>query len=230
VSATTALMSASLRECRMVLERLVLIERLDPGLTPAVRDCAMYSAFHHGGFGHVRATIEGLRATAGGTASLRERADGLEVDCAGAHAWLVAATLLDLLVDLDRRGARGVVEAVNVTAPEELAVVPYLAEAYHLDVRVDGSRLAVAAGRAPVTLDKIRRDGIPVDPATWWSLFLRANDALAPDSFESRRHAGPVMVDAEGRVIGRADEDETDFNLLAHPALIAAGLKISSRG
>jgi hypothetical protein len=224
------IMAASLRECRMVLERLVLIERLDPGLTPALRDSALFSAFHHRGFGHISATIEGLRATSGGTPILREHADHLKVDCAGAHAWLVVDALVDLAVDLYRLGRPAVVQAANVAAPEELAVASYLAEAHNLDVRVEGTRLTVAGGKTPAALDQIRRDGVPVEPATWWALFKRANHALAPDSFESRRHAGPVMVDAHGRIVGRADEDETDFNLLAEPALLAAGLKLPNGG
>jgi hypothetical protein len=35
-----------------------------------------------------------------------------------------------------------------------------------------------------------------------------------PDSFESRRHAGTVRVEADGRVVGRNDEDETDLSML----------------
>jgi hypothetical protein len=230
VSPTTSTLQASLRECRMVLERLVLIERLDPGLTPAVRDCALFSAFHRRGFDHVRPAIESLRATVGRPPVLREHANHLEVDCGGAHAWLVADALTDLAVDLFRRGRPATVEASNVVAPDELAVIPYLGEAHRLEVRLEGPRLSVVGGRVPTSLDRIRREGISVQREVWWSLFLRANDALAPDSFESRRHAGPIMVDAEGRVIGRADEDETDFNLLAEPALLAAGLKLPNGG
>ena len=56
-------------------------------------------------------------------------------------------------------------------------------------------------------------DGTPVPKALWEELYALSHDALTPDSIESRRHAGPVMVDAQGRVHGR-DDDDTDFSLL----------------
>jgi hypothetical protein len=36
----------------------------------------------------------------------------------------------------------------------------------------------------------------------------------------SRRHAGPIIVTEDGRVIGRQDDDETDFSLLTSDARI----------
>jgi len=57
------------------------------------------------------------------------------------------------------------------------------------------------------------RDGFAVSRALWRTLYDRSGEALTPDSIESRRHAGPVMVDAHGRVHGR-DDDDTDFELL----------------
>jgi hypothetical protein len=52
-----------------------------------------------------------------------------------------------------------------------------------------------------------------VPRALWEELYDWSHDALTPDSIESRRHAGPVMVDADGRIHGR-DDDDTDFTLL----------------
>lgn len=63
-------------------------------------------------------------------------------------------------------------------------------------------------------LERIRRNGLTVDAALWWQLFHRSAEALAPDSYVSRRHAGPIIVEADGKVIGRQDEDETDLSLL----------------
>ena len=222
------ILHVSLRECRMVLERLILIERLDGGLVPALRDCALYSAMHHGGFDHVRDHIERLKAGIDAQMTLDEADGDIAVDCGGRHAWTVADTLLDLAVDRYRRGLPSAVRVRNVGDAAELAVIPYLAERYRLAARVDGDSLAVTGGAAPTALDQIRRHGLPVERTAWWRLFRRANDALAPESLASRRHAGPIMVDAEGRVIGRADEDETDLNLLTDPTLVAAGLTLSN--
>ncbi len=224
------IMHVSLRECRMVLERMILIERLDGGLVPALRDCALYSAMYHGGFDHIRGQIERLKTGLAAAPTLGETPDGLTVDCGGRHAWTVADTLLDLAVDQYRQGLPSTVKFCNVAQADQLAVIPYLAERYRVAVTVDTDSLTVTGDLVPKALDHIRRHGLPVERAAWWRLFHRANEALAPDSLESRRHAGPIMVDAEGRIIGRADEDETDLSLLADPALVAAGLKISNGG
>ena len=69
-------------------------------------------------------------------------------------------------------------------------------------VKVDSTTLVPVAG------------GLVVNAALWWELYHRSADALAPDSYMSRRHAGPIIVEADGKVIGRQDEDETDFSLL----------------
>ena len=78
------------------------------------------------------------------------------------------------------------------------------------------------------TLDAIRRNGVRVEAALWWTLYHRSADALAPDSYLSRRHAGPIIVEADGKVIGRQDEDETDFSLLLADAP-SAGSAASNR-
>jgi hypothetical protein len=103
----------------------------------------------------------------------------------------------------------------------ELKVIEALAQRFSLKatVAVDVDRAAIAVTQAPdpdeiALLDKIRRNGVAVDAATWWELYHRSAEALAPDSYLSRRHAGPIIVEADGKVIGRQDEDETDFSLL----------------
>ena len=65
-------------------------------------------------------------------------------------------------------------------------------------------------------------DGTPVDAELWWRLFDESDKALAPDSFESRRHAGALIVEADGRVIGRQDEDDTDLSMLTGADKVAA--------
>ena len=60
------------------------------------------------------------------------------------------------------------------------------------------------------------REAVAVDIGSLVDLLGHAShEALAPDSFESRRHAGTIRVEADGRITGRNDEDETDLAMLA---------------
>jgi hypothetical protein len=71
-------------------------------------------------------------------------------------------------------------------------------------------------------LDRLRIEGISVASEIWWPLYHASHEALAPDSFESRRHAGTIRVEADGRIVGRNEEDETDLSLLvADPSRFA---------
>ncbi len=212
----------SLRESRLILERLVQAAGVPPGLLPAVRDCALASAALPGpGFAGIAAQIERLRRSRVQPLTVLAEAPDLVVGAAGQHAWLVADALLDLAVERQRCGGDGAVVAAEVAAPEELRVVAALAERYGLDAEAEAegarTRLRVhpRPAAAPTLLDHIRRSGIATTGAVWWPLYHASHAALAPDSFESRRHAGTVRVEADGRVVGRNDEDETDLAMLA---------------
>jgi hypothetical protein len=54
------------------------------------------------------------------------------------------------------------------------------------------------------------RDGFMVDAELWWSLWDRANRALAPDSLVSRTHAGASVYDDSGQVLGELGEEWDD--------------------
>lgn len=226
-------LTISLRECRMVLERLLQHAGVDNGLLLAVRDCALYSAaLPVSGFAGLERHVDLLRRATVKPMRLVEEAPLLRVDCAGHHAWLVADGLLDLAVDAFRRTGSATVVADHVSAPVELGVVEGLAERYGLAAaivpRADGGQrlcLDLRPPRKPTVLDEVRRHGIVVDAALWWRLYEASKAALAPDSFESRRHAGTVRIEADGRIIGRNDEDETDLTMLTPDATrITAGL------
>lgn len=73
---------------------------------------------------------------------------------------------------------------------------------------------ASAPRMAGSVLDRIRHDGLPVQPSLWWTLFDRSSEALAADTVQSRRHAGPIRVEDDGSIVGRQDDDETDMSLL----------------
>jgi hypothetical protein len=215
----SAIMTVSLREMRMVFERLLQVTRIESGLVPALRDCALYSAaLGLGGFARLEQTLETIGKADPTALSL----DGLAIDCGGQHAWLAADAALDVATESLRTGGAGLVTVHNAADAGELRVVEALAQRFGLTatvtVEADGAAtVAVSPATDPsqiATLDAIRRDGVRVEAALWWTLYHRSADALAPDSYLSRRHAGPIIVEADGKVIGRQDEDETDFSLL----------------
>jgi len=211
----------SVRELQLILERLVQAAGTPGGLLPSVRDCAFYSAVLPGpGLSGIAQQIEQLRAS--GVAPLADvSTDGeLTIDCAGQHAWMVAETLLDLAVERFRLTGRGEVLALNLTEPPELRVVSGLAERFGLTALVEPKgngvqvSLTTRAAAKRSAIDVVRHDGLSAAASSWWPLYQASHDALMPDSFESRRHAGTVRVEADGRVVGRNDEDETDLSML----------------
>jgi hypothetical protein len=142
------------------------------------------------------------------------------LDAGGNHAWLVANDALDLALADCRRGGSGTLEVRDAAAAGELCVVAGLAERQRARAEViadeHGARVRIIADRLAgedAVMRAALRDGFPVQRGLWRSLYDRSGEALTPDSIESRRHAGPVMVDVHGRVHGR-DDDDTDFELL----------------
>lgn len=235
-------MQVSLRESRLVLERLMQVTRVEPGLVPCLRDCALYSAaLGLGGYQELLRHLELLRAASPAGLRILDGADTLVsdrpepgtplVDCAGQHAWIAAPALVDLCVERHRRGLPAVLVVQNVIEAGELRICGALSEAHGVSATVtfgeqggdSAVRLSVQSRvtGSPTVLDTIRRHGTPVEPALWWRLFHLANEALAPDSYTSRRHAGAIMVTADGRVVGRQDEDDTDLSLLQGDASAA---------
>lgn len=219
------MLTITLRESRLILERLVQAAGAPPGMLIAMRDCAFYSAVLAGpGFAAISGQLELLRECGVKPLRVLREQPELVVDCDGQHAWQVADALTDLAVDLFRRTGIGTIIAHNVVACEELRVVAGLAERMNLSASAimdgDSARVSVAArsSTAPSVLDQVRNKGVTVEAAVWWSLYHASHDALAPDSFESRRHAGTIRVEADGRIIGRNDEDETDLSLLTSDA------------
>jgi hypothetical protein len=166
------------------------------------------------------------------------------IDVFGAHAWLAGATILDLCVDAAQVTGRAMLRVRNVADPAELSVLAALAHRHGAQVAVsgsdganDGANGARSDARRDAAADDVIIDvtiadsprtfaewdpvlyralhaGLEVDGALWWELHHLSNRALSPDTVESRRHAGPVIVTADGQVIGRPVDDDTDFALL----------------
>jgi hypothetical protein len=222
-------MTLSVREVRMITERLLLVAGLPDGLVPAVRDCVLYSqAMGLGGLAALERDFDLLKEARPAALTSVSMASGLcEVDARGQHAWIAAPAVLDLALASARRGGRGDIVVRRVKAADELNVIAGLAGRYGAAVEVDLHNNESAGDtrvRIRVTADKLAGPdrvleqalltGMPVARALWERLYGWSHDALTPDSIESRRHAGPVRVDAQGRVHGR-DDDDTDFSLLS---------------
>lgn len=216
------MIALSVREMRMIVERLLLLTRMPAEFVPAIRDCALYS--QAGGLAGLAALHDHFEmfvaADPGAIQIAAATKDRIVLDCSGQHAWVAAHSVLECALDLHRNGG-GEVIVRNVGNVTELAVVEGLAHRHRARVSVDalpdGVRVRVCDDNmsgADEVLDRLLRDGAEVPYGLWRDLFARSNKALTPDSIESRRHAGPVMVDAEGRIHGR-DDDDTDFSLLA---------------
>jgi hypothetical protein len=208
----------SVRETRMIVERILLTTGLPDGIVPAVGNCVLYStALRLGGLAAFENAINAI--TAARLGDIKVAADRV-LDSSGNHAWLVATDALDLALADHRRGGSGVLEVRNAREPNELRLIEGLAERHRarVEVLLTGTivRLRVVADLLPgedAVMLAALRDGFPTSRALWRRLYDRSGGALTPDSIESRRHAGPVMVDAHGRIHGR-DDDDTDFELL----------------
>ena len=211
----------AVRETRMIVERILLTLNVPQGLVPAVGYCILYSqAQRLGGLAAFHEAMGSLAAGRLGEMKLRQEGNGLILDGGSNHAWLIANDALDLALAESRLGRGDLLEVCNVRDAGELRVIEGLAERHRARAQVQigesGAVLRILADRLPgedAVMGAALRDGFTVSRALWRSLYDRSGEALTPDSIESRRHAGPVMVDAQGRVHGR-DDDDTDFELL----------------
>ena len=228
--ALTGPIVVALREARLVVERILLLSALPPGLVADVREAVLYSQML--GLGGFRALLDSyadLRAAP--PAAVSEEGGATHVTFPGLHAWTVAPVLADLAVAAAAAGG-GVVVAHGVHAPAELATIAGFADRHGVRVRVaveadEAVRIeALPAAAAPqrACMDALTwrmvREGFPMLGALWWQLFHLSNRALSPDSTVSRRHAGHIIVREDGSVVGRRDiDDDTDLRLYAVPEI-----------
>jgi hypothetical protein len=228
------------REVRLVVERILLLTTLPAGSIPAVRDVVLYAAAAGlGGLPLLRQRFEELRSADLAALRITEAAPGVLVaDAGGQHAWTVLPMILDALGEVAAREGSAMVSVTNLLDPEELRAACALGPRHGLSVfaaegactgPATGPEAALRRAGAPGTtllaipapdardavLDRALRRGVTVEPELWWALHHLSNTALSTDTPESRRHAGPVIVQPDGRIIGRSDhDDDTDISLL----------------
>lgn len=201
------------REMRLMSERILSLTTLPRGFALMVGDVVMVSqGLGLGGFALLETRLPDLRTADPARLSLA----GHVLDGGGQHAWFVVPALLDLLGLAVARGAAARIDVANIIDPAELGVAVALGARSGLSVTLDG--LTARATAAPVSdplLARLMDDGCAIAADLWWRIFACAQTALMPDSAISRRHAGPVIVTEDGKVIGRADnDDDTDVGFI----------------
>jgi hypothetical protein len=215
----------SLRESRMLLERIFQHIGVADCLLHSVKDAALYSAALDitplaRVFVHLDQIAQFAPQRMRLLESERDEVDPADVlDACGQHAWIAAEPALALLVAAYRRGKKPVVIVRNAAAPAELAVISGLAEIY--DIAVDVIPLSDVAvelrARKPdlgvrKVLTRIQHDGLATTHDGWEKLLDLSKKALAPDSVLSRTHNGDIIVRPDGTVIGRRDEEFSEFD------------------
>ncbi len=231
----TGALDIALREARLITDRLLMQTGMPSGCLAAVREAVIASeALGAGGLRRFLALQPTLGATTSESLSLVENiGQPLAVYAAGQHAWLVAQTLVDMLIAEAAYGGAKTLAVHGVTEPAELCVVPSLGARLGATIEVSHGKSGTGedivtltlTDRAPPPKDRtdallwrVIRAGLPVDATLWWDLYNRSLAALAPDTVVSRRHAGANVVDDSGKVLGRMTDDDTDFSLLRQGA------------
>ena len=137
----------SLREARLVVERILQLSPLDSGMIPSVADAVLYSQMQGGG---------GFQALLDCHANLTcgqppDPYDPVSIVCHGVHAWVVAPGLADLTVELAFAGG-GSFLATSIAAIGELAILPALIARHGVAAEIeitggDAVRIQVEPGR-----------------------------------------------------------------------------------
>ncbi len=215
------------REMRMMTERVFSLTRLPKGFVLTTTDVVMYSEkLGLGGFALLEERFEQLRgANPARIAIESEQGTSLRLDACGEHAWFAIPVVIDLLGELTGRHGSGSVGIANATDPLEFQAVAALAARNGLSVAISNESEPLLTASRNVLSGDLRRDepvlwdllqnGTPIDADLWWRVYHLAQRALTRDSVVSRRHAGPLIVNDDGTVIGRKDnDDETDLSFL----------------
>ena len=229
------------REMRSRTERVCSLSCQPMGFFLMVQDEVMYSQrLGLGGVALLENRWQSLKAADPSLAWIAlDEGDKLTLDAAGQHAWFVIPSVIDLLGELAARHGRASVTVINAVDAAELRVAADLAARSGLHVQFAGGAQPVLTATSAAMSGNVSRDepllwdllqnGVSIDADLWWRIYAVAQKALAPDSVVSRRHAGPVIVNDDGSIIGRKDsDDETDLSFLITP--LGSALKKESVG
>lgn len=216
------------REMRLMGERILSLTGQPKGLFLGLADIVMYSQkLGAGGFALLERNLEGFKAAdAARIAIAAENDAAITLDAAGQPAWFAIPVTIELLGELVARFGKGEVVVANCADAEEFVIVAELGRRSGLEIALEGgSAVKLTAVARPLSGDfrkdepllaALMDDGTQIEDALWWRVYHLARTALAPDTVVSRRHAGPLIVNEDGSVIGRTDnDDDTDVSFLA---------------
>lgn len=196
----------------LLLERLDLLKRADPrALRVAEPEPGRFEVACGGQ--HAWVALPSLLDLAAEAVALHGSALVTATDVEDPEELLVAAALGR------RQGmlAFGVVGAAQLAAPCADGDAPGYPRCARASATLFAAPMRERVGRGDVDplMARALREGLAVPADLWWRAHHLSNTALAPDTVESRRHAGPVIVLPDGTVIGRKDnDDDTDVSLL----------------
>ncbi|MEV6794422.1 hypothetical protein AB0M87_21080 [Streptomyces sp. NPDC051320] len=205
----TGELRVSVRELRLMTERVLMTTTLPAGSVGAAREIVADAQIHHS---------DGLAGLLADLPALRDPA-------ARPHLAL-APDLLDLAV---ARALGGETHSVGVPGPRPswaLAALPIAArrrgvrltitdEALTADADPDPAPGPEATGLEAPGLEAPEehalREGLPVPLDLWQRVVAEADSALTPDSPLSRTHAGDSVFGPDGEILAEVGEDEIEF-------------------
>jgi hypothetical protein len=210
----------SVRECRLILERLLIAAGLGSGEVPAARDALLAAEIH--GLGLLEYIHSRPLTIPNQPVRYQETDSTVFVDGAGHLAALLLPALRDIILE------RGDVQIVvsNTEAPhlfQALESVPELdGSSISVDVHSNGSATLTASPSVSAQrqiargecITNAHRNGLPVPGIVWLDLYQRSNAALHSESARTRHHAGHKDVDETGRIVKQMDDDlDVEFAL-----------------
>lgn len=215
------------REMRLMGERILSLTAQPKGLFLSLVDTVMYSQkMGGGGFAMLEKSVEDFKSATPSRISISgEVGSQIALDASGQHAWFVLPVAIDLLGELVSRFGKGEVTVATAIDASELVVATELGRRSGLDITFEGGAVIRLTAVSRTMTGDFRKDepllaalmddGTEIEDALWWRIYHLARTALAPDTVVSRRHAGPLIVNEDGSVTGRTDnDDDTDVSFL----------------
>jgi hypothetical protein len=207
----------SLRECRLIVERLFVAAGTRHGLVPSAREATVAAEVL--GLGALRAIHEDDQLIVQkGSPVVRTslNADNeVVVDADGALSVFVAPAVRDLLLE---NGPETRIRVVGARHPEWIASLTVTPGLEGVVVAVDGADATASfevdpaaaqerSAHVHAAIARSERVGLDADADLWFGLYTRSNGALAEDTALSRAHAGYRDVDETGRIVKQMDDD-----------------------
>jgi hypothetical protein len=217
----TSTIRFSVRELRHIANRLLHARGVHRNMVNPVRDVLVFA--QASGFDALAELERTADLVAGYTGGVTVDAGG-DIDAGGQAAYFVAPAVFDVAA-IRASDVPRTITLHAVDGPEVFAALGEYAAVRGLRlvecVRADDSVIltvttAPVAALAPIDAEgpAVRRaltENLVADADRFWRLFHASDQALTPDSEESRNHAGTQIHDEHGNVIGEWDEEGYEY-------------------